>query len=57
MHFVQKVLHRMFAHSHELVVALIVEAGKGPAVLLLLIVAAVALLMAAQVAFGHVEVE
>lgn len=54
-HFAHKVWHRMFAHSHEIVIALLVEAGKGPVVFMLLLIAAICLMFAAQVAFGIVE--
>jgi hypothetical protein len=51
-HYLHKVYHRAFMHSHEIVAALLVELGKGPLVMVLLIAAAVLVLIALQVLAG-----
>jgi hypothetical protein len=51
-HYFHKVWQRTFMHSHEIIAALLVELGKGPLVVVLLIAAAVLVLIALQVLAG-----
>lgn len=55
-HYLHKVYHRAFMHSHEIIAALLVEIGKGPLVMVLLIAGAVLIMFALQVLAGA-EVE
>lgn len=51
--FVLKTWHRMIAHSHEIVVALMVEGSRMNLIFLLLTIALVCIAFVVQVAFAQ----
>lgn len=50
--FIRKIWHHALVHSHEIVVALMVEGSKGNVIMLLLLIAGLCIALAVQVYFA-----